>query len=100
MKAQGLAIQRFLEEFLDDDYSIRIIVKENGNLPNRVPFIRTSYRQTTIDSWLDEETDFPDTVGPLDILYTIHARYLMDNEIVNTMEKLKQDLDDFLRAFR
>ena len=100
MKAQGLAIQRFLEEFLDHEYSIRIIDKENGNLPNSVPFNSTSYRQTTIDSWLDEETDFPDTVGPLDILYTIHARYLMDNEIVETMEKLKQDLDDFLRAFR
>jgi hypothetical protein len=78
-------------------YRIRVHVTQSGNLPNRAPFIRQVYRQTTLDEFMDDGIgDIRSTAGPLEIVYTVHGRYMQEDEISNIHDMLIKDLDEYL----
>lgn len=93
MKEATIAIEKYLSEKVDEEHIVHIAVQKTGNLPNRVPFICNVFRQTTLDKFLEEETGYPDFVGPYHIHYTVHARYLKPEKINQLMDDMAEHLD-------
>jgi len=82
-------------------YNILVHASSSGNLPNRVPFIRQVYRQTTLDEFIDVGVgDIKQNVGKMDIIYTVHTRQLQEDKIAKTHEMLIKDLDDYIFSKR
>jgi len=101
MRNTVLLLEKTLREKLSEKdsakYRIRVHVTQSGNLPDRAPFIRQVFRQTTLDEFMDDGIgDIRSTVGPLEIVYTVHGRYIKEDEIANTHDMLIKDLDDYL----
>ncbi len=101
MRNTVMLLEKILREKLSEKdsakYRIRVNVTRSGNLPNRAPFIRQVFRQTSLDEFMDDGIgDIRSTVGPLEIVYTVHGRYMKEDEISNTHDMLIKDLDDYL----
>ena len=96
-----LLLEKVLREKLPNDkYTLRVLSTKAGHLPNRAPFIRQVYRQTSLLEFVDD--GFGETMprGTLDIVYTVHARYLKEDEIVQLYDIIQNDLVDYLYSQR
>lgn len=102
MRNAVMLLEKVLNDTVKSDkYRVRVHVTKHGNLPNRAPFIRKSYRQTTLQQFTDSGIgETPHTVGPLDIIYTVQAWHMKSENIAETQENLKKDLDEYLFSLR
>ena len=100
MKEAALAIEKYLSEKVDEEHVVHIVIQKTGNLPNRVPFTCNVYRQTTLDKFMDEETGYPDYVGPYHVHFTVHARYMQAEKIIDTMNMLAEHLEGLMHLKR
>tara|TARA_B100001094_G_scaffold36216_1_gene30331 strand:- start:3860 stop:4168 length:309 start_codon:yes stop_codon:yes gene_type:complete len=102
MRNAVMLLEKVLNDTVNNDkYRVRVHVTKHGNLPNRAPFIRKSYRQTTLQQFTDSGIgETPHTVGPLDIIYTVQAWHMKSENIAETQENLKKDLDVYLFSLR
>ena len=98
MRNAVMLLEKVLNDTVNNDkYRVRVHVTKHGNLPNRAPFIRKVYRQTSLQELTDSGIgETPHTVGPLDIIYTVQAWYMKSENIAQTQEDLKKDLDNYL----
>jgi len=102
MRNAVMLLEKVLNDTVNNDkYRVRVHVTKHGNLPNRAPFIRKSYRQTTLQQFTDSGIgETPHTVGPLDIIYTVQAWHMKSENIAKTQDNLKKDLDEYLFSLR
>lgn len=105
MRNAVILLEKILREKLSKKdaakYTIRVNVSRSGNLPNRAPYIRQVFRQTTLDEFIDNGIgDIVRSVGPLDIVYTVHVRQLQEDKIGETHDMLLKDLDEYLFSKR
>tara|TARA_R100001510_G_scaffold57204_1_gene64575 strand:+ start:1560 stop:1868 length:309 start_codon:yes stop_codon:yes gene_type:complete len=102
MRNAVMLLEKVLNDTVNNNkYRVRVHVTKHGNLPNRAPFIRKSYRQTTLRQFTDSGIgETPHTVGPLDIIYTVQAWHMKSENIAKTQEGLKKDLDEYLFSLR
>ena len=102
MRNAVMLLEKVLNDTVKSDkYRVRVHVTKHGNLPNRAPFIRKSYRQTTLQQFTDSGIgETPHTVGPLDIIYTVQAWYMKSENISDTQDSLKKDLNEYLFSLR
>ena len=102
MRNAVMLLEKVLNDTVNKEkYRVRVHVTKQGNLPNRAPFIRKSYRQTTLHQFMDSGIgETPHTVGPLDIIYTVQAWYMKSENISDTQDSLKKDLNEYLFSLR
>jgi len=102
MRNAVMLLEKVLNDTVNNDkYRVRVHVTKHGNLPNRAPFIRKSYRQTTLQQFTDSGIgETPHTVGPLDIIYTVQAWHMKSENIAETQENWKKDLDEYQFSLR
>ena len=102
MRNAVMLLEKVLNDTVNNDkYRVRVHVTKHGNLPNRAPFIRKVYRQTSLREFTDSGIgETPHTVGPLDIIYTVQAWHMKSENIAKTQDDLKRDLDEYLFSLR
>ena len=102
MRNAVMLLEKVLNDTVNKEkYRVRIQVTKQGNLPNRAPFIRKVYRQTSLQEFTDSGIgETPYSVGPEDIIYTVQAWHMKSENIAKTQEDLKKDLDNYLWSRR
>jgi len=102
MRNAAMLMEKVLNDTVNKEkYRVRIQVTKQGNLPNRAPFIRKVYRQTSLQEFMDSGIgEIPCSVGPEDIIYTVQAWHMKSENIAKTQEDLKKDLDNYLWSRR
>tara|TARA_R100001129_G_scaffold58789_1_gene40351 strand:- start:200 stop:508 length:309 start_codon:yes stop_codon:yes gene_type:complete len=102
MRNAAMLMEKVLNDTVNNNkYRVKIQVTKQGNLPNRAPFIRKVYRQTSLQEFTDSGIgETPYSVGPEDIIYTVQAWHMKSENIAKTQEDLKKDLDNYLWSRR
>ena len=69
MRNAAMLMEKVLNDTVNNNkYRVKIQVTKQGNLPNRAPFIRKVYRQTSLQEFTDSGIgETPYSVGPEDI---------------------------------
>ena len=98
MRNAVMLLEKVLNDTVNKEkYRVRIQVTKQGNLPNRAPFIRKVYRQTSLQEFTDSGIgETQPKVGPLDIIDNVQAWHMKSENIAQTQEDLKKDLDNYL----
>lgn len=85
------------EKLMSKDYTVRVHSTKSGNLPNRAPFIRNVYRQTSLNEFVDNGLgEMKLTNHVKDIVYTVHARFLKEDKISELYDLIIEDLNQFV----
>jgi len=103
MKEAVMLLEKMLRKKIGDSgkYTIRVNITNQGNLPNRAPFMRQVYRQTSLLEFMDEGCgDVKPQVGPLDIHYTVTQRAMQEDKISETYDLIEKDLDEYMFSKR
>lgn len=101
MRNTVMLLEKVLREKLSSDkYTLRLNSTKSGNLPNRAPFIRKVYRQTTLDEFNQSGMGTMKPVSVKEIVYTVHARYLREDKIGELHDALLNDLNLFMYKHR
>jgi hypothetical protein len=83
------------------NFTVYVHVTNNGNLPNRAPFIRQVYRQTSLLEFMDDGIGAVKPLDhPLDIHYTVAMRFLQADKVSETYDDIEQNLEDFMFSLR
>lgn len=103
MREAVTLLEKMLRKKIGDNgkYTIRVNITNQGNLPNRAPFIRKVYRQSSLLEYMDMGIG---DVKPLetifDIHYTVTQRALQEDKISETYDLIEKDLDDYMFSKR
>ena len=102
MRSEIMILEKVLKEKLSNEkYTVRVYGTKNGNLPNRAPFIRQVYRQTTLHEFNDSGIgEIKPAEHVKDIVYTVHARYLKEDKISELHDMLVKDLNEYMYKHR
>jgi hypothetical protein len=102
MKEAVILLEKMLRRKIGNgNYTIRVNVANAGNLPNRAPFLRKVYRQTSLLEFMDSGLgEIKPLDHPLDIHYTVALRHLQEDKISDTYDTLESDLEDFMFSLR
>jgi hypothetical protein len=84
------------EQIANGSCVVRLYKGKGGNLENRSAFLRKSYRQTTLDEFVDIDFGSVAIAQPHYLHYTIHPRELFNENILSLYHKLKDDIADYL----
>ena len=70
MRNAAMLMEKVLNDTVNKEkYRVRVQVTKQGNLPNRAPFVRKVYRQTSLREFTDSGIgETPHNVGPLEII--------------------------------
>tara|TARA_S200002703_G_scaffold124344_3_gene110431 strand:+ start:197 stop:505 length:309 start_codon:yes stop_codon:yes gene_type:complete len=98
MRSEVMILEKVLKEKLTSEkYTVQVRATKNGNLPNRAPFVRQVYRQTTLNEFIDSGIgEMKPVEKAKDIIYTVHARYLKEDKISELHDMLVKDLNEFM----
>ena len=97
-----LVIEEYLKEKLPEGYTVRVLKSQGGNLPNRAPWIRKTYRQTTLDEFMEGSGygNAPENPHDIEIYYTIHPRWLKEEMVLELLDALTKDMDAYVNSRR
>lgn len=88
------------EQIADNACVVHLHKGKGGNLESRSAFLRKSYRQTTLDEFVDIDFGSVTVAQPHHLHYTIHPRELFNANILSLYHKLKDDIADYLTKNR
>tara|TARA_R110000751_G_scaffold175059_1_gene281325 strand:- start:2092 stop:2400 length:309 start_codon:yes stop_codon:yes gene_type:complete len=95
-------MERYLKDRLPEGYKLKIASSQGGNLPNRAPFIRRTFRQTTLDEFMEGSgyggSDIP--ASNVEICYTVHPRWLNAEKVLELLDLLLKDMDLYINGKR
>jgi len=98
MKSTVILMEKILMKRIgSSNFTVRVHATKSGNLPRRAPYKRNVYRQTSLNEFMDKGIgSVAPLQGPLDIVYTVHARQLKPDKISEICDILVKDIDFFL----
>jgi len=102
MKEAVTLLEKMLRKKVGNgNYTVRVNITSGGNLPNRAPYIRKVYRQTSLLEFIDDGLgDVKPLDHPLDVHYTVGLRFMQEDKISETYDKLEKDLEELMFSLR
>lgn len=93
---------RYMNDKLPGGYKVRVSASQGGNLPNRAPWIRRVFRQTTLDEFIEGNACGESLAVPTDveICYTVHPRWLKEPKVLDLLDELLKDMDSYVNSKR